>query len=637
MNSIWNKNISLLKERFPELYFLLQKDLEKGLPQKNDFQQSESFPIEFPCGWQVSYAKNKEFTATEQGVGIHSSYNPSQEAKKLAASFFQEKKIGKKNVFVFLGFGLGYGPCALATELTENNVLKDAILVLIEPNPTCFAASLCCLDFSKVFSVPNCVIIVGASSSTVIPVLEHYGLSNCNFIRNKASLQSKKYFDEVETLVQRNISKSQINNKTLEKFAGLWQKNSCKNLNFLAELDGVKRYEKMANGLPACVLAAGPSLDQVIPYLKEIKKRSILICVDTALKSCLREGVEPDFILLVDPQYWNTRHIAGLSSPSSVMITELAAYPSVFRFNCREIILCSSLYPIGKYFENICGKKGQLGAGGSVATTAWDFARFCGCNEIFMAGLDLGFPFKRTHSKGCFFEERTHKMSNRLNPAESANVGYLFGADIAISKDYLGNPLVTDNRMSMYAWWFESKVASFPGQPTFSFTHNSLSIPGIKPYSLQDFLLRPEENEKRHNFFEAEKKSKTNFVSEAESRKINFSKALTSILDDFSQMYEVAKKGQNLCQKVLKAQGKITFESLYSEIIPQLDKIDKSIMSSASAEVISLVFPTEQQLEKIISAQPSPNNPKAESIYKTKVIYSELMKGIKGYLSLLSE
>lgn len=635
MNSIWNKNISLLKQRFPDLYLLLQKDLENAIPQNNVFFQNDS--VEFPCGWKVSYAKNKELTATEQGVSLHSSYNPGQEAKKLATSFFQEKKLGNDNVFVFLGFGLGYGPCALATEIELNNVSKDVSLILIEPSPSCFATALYCLDFTKVFSVPNCVLIVGASSSTVIPVLEHYGLENCHFIRNKSSLQSKKYFDDVEILVKRNKSKAQINNKTLEKFSGLWQKNSCKNLKYLAELDGVKRYENSAKGLSACVLAAGPSLDEVIPYLKEIKKRAILICVDTALKSCLRGGVEPDFILLVDPQYWNTRHIASLSSPSSVLITELAAYPSVFRFNCREKILCSSLYPIGKYFENICGKKGQLGAGGSVATTAWDFARYCGCTEIFISGLDLGFPDKRTHSKGCFFEERTHKMSNRLNPAEGSNVSYLFGADVTNSKDYSGSSLLTDNRMSLYAWWFESKVASFPGQTTYSLSPKSLMIPGIKPYSLQEFLRRPDETKRRYDFFEAEKIKAKVFSNESERCKSDFSKALDSLLDDFAQMYQIAKKGIDLCNKVLKAQGKITFESLYSQVLPQLNNIDKTIVSSATSEVVSLVFPTEQQLEKIISTQNMPSNPKAETIYKTKIIYNELMKGIKGYLSLLSE
>ena len=97
--------------------------------------------------------------------------------------------------------------------------------------------------------------------------------------------------------------------------------------------------------------------------LAEIKKRCLLICVDTALRACLRVGVQPDFIVLVDPQYWNIRHLDNCAAPDSVLITELAAYPAVFRFRCREIVLCSSLYPVGAYFERICGTKGALGAG----------------------------------------------------------------------------------------------------------------------------------------------------------------------------------------------------------------------------------------------------------------------------------
>ena len=77
----------------------------------------------------------------------------------------------------------------------------------------------------------------------------------------------------------------------------------------------------------------------------------MIVCVDTALHACLKQNVEPDFIILTDPQYYASLHLEFLSSPSSILITEIAAYPSVLRFRCKETVLYSSMFPIGQFFE----------------------------------------------------------------------------------------------------------------------------------------------------------------------------------------------------------------------------------------------------------------------------------------------
>ena len=56
----------------------------------------------------------------------------------------------------------------------------------------------------------------------------------------------------------------------------------------------------------------------------------------------------------------------------------------------------------------------------------------------------------------------------------------LFGADISVAKDYNGNDVLTDSRMKMFAWWFESKIASTPGVETCTLCPESMVIPGIK-------------------------------------------------------------------------------------------------------------------------------------------------------------
>ena len=233
----------------------------------------------------------------------------------------------------------------------------------------------------------------------------------------------------------------------------------CKNLSVLRDLPGIASFADILADVPVLVLAAGPSLDRILPDLPRLRKRCAIIAVDTALRATLRAGVEPDFIVLVDPQYWNWRHLDGLSCPNSILITESAAWPAVFRFKTRATCLCSSLFPLGKFLEARTATRGELGAGGSVSTTAWDFARHLGATRIFMAGLDLGFPDRKTHFTGSIFEERAHTASLRLAPAETAGYHALYGAGPYPVSDYAGNPVLTDKRLILYAWWFESRLA----------------------------------------------------------------------------------------------------------------------------------------------------------------------------------
>ena len=140
------------------------------------------------------------------------------------------------------------------------------------------------------------------------------------------------------------------------------------------------------------------------------------------------------------------------------------------------------MFPIGNFFEKNTQEKGLLAAGGSVTTTAWDFARMCGASEIYLAGMDLGFPNKETHIRGSKFEEKIHCESFRIKTSETKNIETLFSATPFYAKDYNGNEILTDKKMQLFSWWFEKNCtnAVSQGVKTFSLTPESLAINGIE-------------------------------------------------------------------------------------------------------------------------------------------------------------
>ncbi len=600
MNSIWNNNVALFKKRFPQLAFLFDTPLA---PEEKPFT--------------VTASKSEALTAFEGTLPLHSKYNPQKEAQQLISQFPKEKTAA-----AFYSFGLGYAPIQFALSY------PTLPLIIIEPDVRYVSQSFETLDWTPVLSHSQVIFAIGASAQEAASLIERFGISNVQIYESANQIQhASAYYTELKQNLTRAKQKENINTNTLERFAKLWLRNSCKNLPQMALCDGVKKFMNTNTTLPFVILAAGPSLAAILPHLAELKKRSIIVCVDTSLHACLNAGVEPDFIVLVDPQEACARHLDFLRSPSSVLITESAVWPSVLRFECKETVMCSSLFPLGKYFESQLGEKGKLGAGGSVTTTAWDFAYSTGTKKIYLAGMDLGFPGKQTHIRGSQFEERAHRLSVKTSPAETDSIISLMSANPQFALDYDNNQLLTDERMSLFSWWFEenAKKAKQSGCTTFSLTSQSLAINGIQKADIQDILSLPEAQKERDAFFCTAQKNAA--ALNQEERMKQFEIAKQTFVTHLQSLLETARKGIHLCDSAIKDRSKA------QDTFAKLDMLDKEILTSTAKDAASLVFPTQRQLQK--KAGDIPQEPILHQLYYSKLIYTELSESIKSYLTYL--
>ncbi|MBO5100561.1 MAG: motility associated factor glycosyltransferase family protein [Treponema sp.] len=605
MNSFWNKNLNLFVDRFPELC--------KNLSITRDTKE----PLT-SC-YEVLPSKSGSLTAKENNIFIHSAYNPEKEAESLIKNCKQENQIGA----IFLSCGLGYAPVEYSKAFPTDTIF------IIEPDIEYFFAFLKYIDLEELFSHKKLVIALKIDFQVILNIIETCGgIKKFAILENKAQTNhNQEFFSELKLSFKKNKDKDRINNSTLEKFSKLWQKNCCKNITQISTHYGINIFQnKCPQNLPVVILAAGPTLSAVLPYLQEIKKRALLIATDTVLRICLKHNIEPDFIILVDPQYYAYRHIAGLKSNSSILITDPSSYPSVFNFCCKKIVLCSSIFPLCRYFESKLEIKGELSAGGSVATTAWDFARFIGAKQIFCAGLDLGYPKSETHIKGSLFEEKSHTISNKLSSAEKLLTQSLFHANTIIDKDYSGNQIKTDDKMKMFAWWFENKAIQYPDIKTFSFSDKSLYIPGINVTTIENFLAKDTIEHSKNVFFENAEKNKPIYDSEL------FSQVLKNLLDGIEQISILAKKGISLADK-----GLTSSNININKILEELNFIDEKILKSDFKDIAAIVFPTENQLNKIFSNTIFPDDKTKELLLKTKIIYKELLNSIKLYKKYLSK
>ena len=431
---------------------------------------------------EIIDAGEDEPTARYAGRYLHARREPSRRPRRT----FSPDWVRNHPVVVFFGFGLGYEVEAFLAES------ESEVAVVVEPDAGLFRTALERRDLTAVLDSPKAVFLVDAEPDALAMVLRRYERrAPERSVLNASVLHHREYFDRVDAVMEAAVSRARINANTLKRFGRLWVRNLIRNVAVLERSPGVRELTDRFAGLPALLCAAGPSLDLVLPRIKQLAERLLIVAVDTAVPALIQHGVEPDFAVVVDPQYWNTRHLDRLAPRSTILISEASAHPRVFEILHNPTYLCSSIFPLGSLLEETVGEKGKLGTGGSVSTTAWDFARILGANPIYCIGLDLGFPQRRTHVHGSFFEERSHILAHRLHPAEQHSFEYLHDADPFEVTANDGGTVLTDQRMMIYTWWFANQARIHAGVRTYNLSPGGVAIEGLPAADIEDCLASP--------------------------------------------------------------------------------------------------------------------------------------------------
>ena len=418
-------------------------------------------------------------SALYDGVSVHSRRDPVKEARTLID---REVPPGA-TVGVFYGFGLGY--------LVESFITRfpDRPCLVVEPDIGCFLKALEARDLSAVLSHPRTVFFLASEPTPVIRYLDTLPLTAVQIVKLRSLYdKDRAYYERTDELIQSFLRQRDVNKNTLRRFGRRWVRNLLANAPLFCRTPGVNRAEGLFQGVPALVLAGGPSLDRVLPHLKRLSELMLVVAVDTSLAVLRARGLDPDLTVVSDPQYWNTRHLDWVKQTDSLIVSEASTHPRAFRLLGDRVLFSSSVFPLGRYLERYTGAKGKLGAGGSVATTAWDCARYLGADPIYMAGLDLGFPGLQTHFRGACFEEAFFAVNSRLRPQETRSYTYLTEAEPFPVASNSGGLVLTDHRMAVYKFWFEAQMNLHPEVRTVNLSADGLRIQGMPCVNLEEIL-----------------------------------------------------------------------------------------------------------------------------------------------------
>lgn len=205
--------------------------------------------------------------------------------------------------------------------------------------------------------------------------------------------------------------------------------------------------KKEFEGMPAILIAAGPSLDNNIEKLKQIKDSAFIMVVDTALNTVLKHDIIPDMTISVDGHkplvLFEDERVKNIPiSLSAVSNAKIVEQSNAMRFYELEQ---------GEYLSTIYNKLGKeikgLPTGGSVSNNACSLLVTMGFKTIIFMGLDLAYPEGAKHTKEAYHE---------LTFIDKEKQEYIEIEDI------WGNKVLTEENMNLYRKWFESYIKVMP-------------------------------------------------------------------------------------------------------------------------------------------------------------------------------
>jgi hypothetical protein len=353
----------------------------------------------------------------------------------------------------------------------------------------------------------------------------------------------------------------------------------------------------------------------------------VVIAVDTACRALTLRGIQPDILVVVDPQYWNSRHLDSADLSETVLVSESSTHPVIFRHKAANLLFCGSVFPLGMVLEDAVGRNSRITAGGSVATTAFSLASFMGADAIYMAGLDLGYPGGQTHFRGSFFEQRGHSFSSRFSPFEHFTHRIIHEAGRRDIPSYDGEMIPSDSRLSVYRNWFTEQISGPEIPPVFNLDGRSAAIEGIGRCNLQVLLEQPDIESRKRQLLQSLPRFDAETVQE---RRQVLYKAEARLAAELERLAELSDRAQEISEEV---ERNSSIGKPAGGHLEMLSEIDKQLLSVSSREVAGFLI---QPYLRSFSPGTADKDDEAGSFRKSTELYRAISGAARSHLSFFT-
>lgn len=287
----------------------------------------------------------------------------------------------------------------------------------------------------------------------------------------------KEFFDKTENQIASVFKNIYQNILIVDKFKTIWLQNIKKNINQIGakkNIFSLTSFKSKFKGKPVLIVNAGPSLDKHLDKLKQWQKKFYIIAVDTALRTLMSHNIKPDFVISLDSQLDNFLDFTGVETEDLNLIAEITSNHKIIeKFQGKMFLFYTAkmlwdffqkksiefIEPHYKLFSEQFKPVDSLQTGGSVSTTALDFALYAGFDPIIFVAQDLSFLNYKIYCKGTYVDIRKQQMTSKFYNYETIISDYIFSQILKEKQKDNENIIVSSFVLQQYRLWLEQALS----------------------------------------------------------------------------------------------------------------------------------------------------------------------------------
>ncbi len=380
----YQKNIALLQKHHPEVWQTLCEDT--GDAHGKILPSPDGKP-----NLRITTGDGEEIT-------LHDHNDPEAEIPL----FLNMIPADSTGVVVLIGMGLGYTPLAILR--SRPNIRHLAVFDL---EPGVFKQALHAMDLSPALSDRRLILGIGHTPPVAALLAPAHKALQLETIHNLQHLPSfalnRSAYMELNDTVYQHINSLNVSGQTSHAFGAIFTRNRLSQLTAMHRNSLLEDLQEHFAGVPAFLVAAGPSLDKNIHLLPQAKNHAVIFAADAALPALLANGVTPHFVAAIDPQeivYEKIADSAAKAQGTSLICTPWVSPEVPKCFPADDVFWSLSARGIDQWLNTMLGGKILTSGAGTVAHLNLTAAIILGCSPIVFVGQDLAFSNEKDHASG---------------------------------------------------------------------------------------------------------------------------------------------------------------------------------------------------------------------------------------------
>ena len=358
---------------------------------------------------EISFAPNgKPNLTVTNGQGnsilLHNEANPEKESSE----FLEKIPADHKGFVAILGMGLFYSALNI---LKERSHLQN--LALFELETGIFIQALRYIDLSPILEDHRLILGIGAKADiaeTLAAASRTLQLEDSNILHHLPSFSfNPDGYNQLKEDLFVHINSLNIGGTTTRLLGKDFLTNRFKHICTIHHHLLLEHIQNKFDGVPAILVAGGPSLDKNIHLLKQAREKAVIIAVDTVLPALLKNGVHPHFLTCIDPNDLTFEKFADVipQVKDIALICSSWVNPKTPKvFPAEQIFWTFTGKPIESWLNSLLGGELLTSGASTVAHLNLIAAHILGCDPIIFIGQDLAYPSSASasHANGTVLQ-----------------------------------------------------------------------------------------------------------------------------------------------------------------------------------------------------------------------------------------